>query len=640
MNYTLKELMRMGFKSNKTYKFKIPNMECIDYPKRDYKIDPYVIGAFLGDGCCKERILTISSATAEIPNYICQLTGFTTKKSSEHNYSWSFYLPQPEIIIKNNHKYTKLHPQTKEFLPPEVCKESKDKSIPSIYKYGSKAQRYALLQGLLDTDGSISYSSKRYNVRFTSLSYQLILDVKEVLNSLGYQSITITKDERNKYKTGTIYGLNINIPNEDKPLLFRLTRKHNLALEAAKTPKKRDYNKVSICSAEDMGYKTFMTCIMVDDPEHLYITNDYIVTHNTTLVSFIVDALTQFNIDPHNDICFCSYTGKAALVLQQKGNENAKTLHKLLYESHPLPDGTFIHIPVKSISYKVVIVDECSMMPKDMMEQLLSYGVYCIFCGDPMQLPPVDKSSDNGLLKHPHIFLDEIMRQAAESEIIQLSMTIREGRPIKPFQGKEAVVMPRSHFNTGVMLWGDQLLCATNKTRITLNLQMRQLLGRSNEPESGDRLICLRNYDNISNDGDILVNGVTGIVRNCYQSFIQIPRWLRSDKDRIFTLEGEFISDSGDSYGNLIMDYQEITTGERCLDNQVLFKLGRNKRTRHLIPLEFSYGYCITVWKAQGSEWDKVVLLEEGFPFDKKEHQQYLYTGITRAREKGVLVIE
>lgn len=362
----------------------------------------------------------------------------------------------------------------------------------------------------------------------------------------------------------------------------------------------------------------------------------------TTLIRFIVDALTEFGIDPKHNVCFCSYTGKAALVLQQKGNENTMTLHKLLYESRPLPNGTFVHVPKTKLDYKLIVIDECSMMPKSMMEQLLSYnGIYCIFCGDPKQLPPVSKDDDNGLLDHPHVFLDEIMRQAAESEIIQLSMTIREGRPLKPFKGKDVIVMPRSEFNTGVMLWGDQVLCAMNKTRIALNNQIRRLLGRGDEPESGDRLICLRNYDEfISDNGDILVNGATGIVRNCYNSFVKIPNWIKTPQSKLLTLEGEFLSDDGSSYGNLIMDYNEITTGQRCLDNRDLYKLGRNKKTKHLIPLEFTYGYAITVWKSQGSEWDKIVLLEEKFPFDKKEHQQYLYTGLTRGKNKVVLVLE
>lgn len=232
------------------------------------------------------------------------------------------------------------------------------------------------------------------------------------------------------------------------------------------------------------------------------------------------------------------------------------------------------------------------------------------------------------------------MRQAAESEIIRLSIDVREGRPIKPFQGKEVIVMPKKELTTGVLTWGDQVLCAMNKTRTKLNSQMRTFLGKGSEPESGDRIICLHNYDDVlSSKGEILVNGATGIIRNCYKNFVTIPKWIKPPKPKVDTLEGEFIFDDGSTYGNLMMDYNEFVNGERGIDSVTLYKLGHNLKTKHLIPRDFTYGYAITVWKSQGSEWNKIVLLEEGFPFDKKEHQQYLYTGITRAKEKVVLVL-
>ena len=68
------------------------------------------------------------------------------------------------------------------------------------------------------------------------------------------------------------------------------------------------------------------------------------------------------------------------------------------------------------------------------------------------------------------------------------------------------------------------------------------------------------------------------------------------------------------------------------------FKLAKNPKFKNLLPLEFTYGYAITTHKAQGSEWDKVLILEERFPFDKIEHARWLYTAVTRAAEKVVLV--
>ena len=86
------------------------------------------------------------------------------------------------------------------------------------------------------------------------------------------------------------------------------------------------------------------------------------------------------------------------------------------------------------------------------------------------------------------------------------------------------------------------------------------------------------------------------------------------------------------------MDEKQILTGERCLDYKTLFKLGSNPRTSHLVPMEFTYGYAITGHKSQGSQWDKVLVIEERFPFEKEEHARWLYTCCTRASSRLVLV--
>ena len=86
------------------------------------------------------------------------------------------------------------------------------------------------------------------------------------------------------------------------------------------------------------------------------------------------------------------------------------------------------------------------------------------------------------------------------------------------------------------------------------------------------------------------------------------------------------------------MDTQEILTGERCLDNKTIYRLMRSRRYAHLVPMEFTYGYCITCHKAQGSQFNKVLVIEEGFPFNKEEHARWLYTACTRSVEKLVIV--
>ena len=105
-------------------------------------------------------------------------------------------------------------------------------------------------------------------------------------------------------------------------------------------------------------------------------------------------------------MAYVAFTGKAAEVLRHKGCPNAMTAHKLLYHSKPLPNGRFKFTPKGSLDkeFKVIVVDEISMLPVDLWNLLLSHKVYIIACGDPFQLPPIDKKTDNHVLDQPHIF--------------------------------------------------------------------------------------------------------------------------------------------------------------------------------------------------------------------------------------------
>lgn len=363
----------------------------------------------------------------------------------------------------------------------------------------------------------------------------------------------------------------------------------------------------------------------------------YAGSGKSTLVRFIIEAL---DVD-EDDVCYCAFTGKAAEVLRKKGNKNACTLHRLLYESIPKPEGGFFRKPKPVLDYKVIVVDEVSMAPKSLIDLLFKHNIYAICLGDPGQLPPIDKDEDNHLLDHPHIFLDEIMRQAQESEIIQLTMKIRNNEPINYFDGKEVKIIPYSQLNTGILQWGDQILTATNATRQAINTQMRQLLNYPNHPVDGDKMICLRNYwEDFSDDGDPLINGTIGILKNSFQTWREIPRVAKSNIKKFDILMGDLsIPDTSDIYNLVDMDYKMILTGNKCCDWKLSYRLGKLRfRYGDIVPKEFTYAYAVTVHKAQGSEWNNIVVLEENFPFDKIEHTRWLYTACTRASEKLVLV--
>lgn len=365
----------------------------------------------------------------------------------------------------------------------------------------------------------------------------------------------------------------------------------------------------------------------------------YAGTGKSTLVKFIIAAL---HLNPEEDVVYCTFTGKAATVLRHKGCPNAMTAHKLLYFSKKLPNGKFLFRPKPFMDEcpQLVVVDEISMLPNDLWQLLLKHKVHVIACGDPEQLPPVSKDSDNHVLDNPHIFLDEIMRQEEESEIIQLTMAIREGKYVDEYRGKEVQVIAEDDVVDGMYHWADQILVATNRKRHEINNYMRAALNHTSEhPEIGEKIICCRNaWDVLDTKEEIaLVNGTIGTIENIRSDLLN---YYIFDVPPIPVYRIDLRTESGEEFKDIVVYQESLLTGEKFLTPQQEYRLAQ--RAKHdpdiEIPLEFNYGYAITVHRAQGSEWDKVLVFEENFPFDKTEHRKWLYTACTRPSEKLVLV--
>lgn len=320
--YTVEQMISSGLiNSSRGANFYIPCSMAIEKDEKEYKIHPYVVGAFLGDGCCKESKLTISSNDKEIPERIAKLLGDNIKaiKLPSNNYSWNFI-----NNINNDKLYTSI-------LPKELINYSYDKSIPEEYKNGSIEQRLELIRGLFDTDGNISKDnrddhSSTANVRFSSTSYQLVIDIKDILGSLGYVS-TIREDNRkNKYTKGICYELCVNIPNSEKEKLFNLKRKKDIAISIKDKKQNRNYDRTSIRSIEDLGYEEEMTCFLVDNDEHLFLMNDYIVTHNTrVLTERIRYLITECNVN-ESDIVAITFTNMSAEEMKTRLKDCCKNM--------------------------------------------------------------------------------------------------------------------------------------------------------------------------------------------------------------------------------------------------------------------------------------------------------------------------
>lgn len=343
-------------------------------------------------------------------------------------------------------------------------------------------------------------------------------------------------------------------------------------------------------------------------------------TGKSTLVQYIIKELYI----PDHLIAYVAYTGKASLVLQQKGCPGATTAHRLLYYSQELPDGTFIHTPRERPEHplKLIVVDEVSMLEKEQWEILMRWRIPVIALGDPFQLPPIHE--DNGVLAHPHIFLDQVMRQAQDSEIIRLSMDIREGKSLNCYHGKDVCVTSKSKISDQLLLKADQVLCGKNVTRFDLNQRIRRAVWGDKyqiAPINGDKCICLKNYWDKGN----LTNGTIGTINKIYTMNTELLKPM---------LLGSFETDTGDTYDFLSMDYKIFTEGKTTVNQDNWRQFAKYER-----PMEFDYGYAITVHKSQGSEFDKIILFNEYLGADREHYLRWLYTGITRASKKLIVGI-
>ena len=260
------------------YRWSIPVTEPVKYPEKSYSIDPYVMGLILGDGSFRydlsNKSFSFSSSDEELVKAICDRQGYSTyKRNSDHNYNWSF-----ELVNQEKHKNVWVEDILSEY--PELWQlKSEDKYIPQEFLLGSVEQRYDLLAGLLDTDGSIDEKGR---IGFTTISPILRDNIIELCESLGLTCNYSTDTRSDKYTIGECYNLHIQAPKAVKAKLFKLKRKLDIAIAYTNNGKREERrDRDSIIKIESTGEFVDMTCFYVDNDEHLFLMNNYICTHNT-----------------------------------------------------------------------------------------------------------------------------------------------------------------------------------------------------------------------------------------------------------------------------------------------------------------------------------------------------------------------
>lgn len=257
---------------NSEVRLAVPVVEPEQSPHRNFYIDPYVLGLILGDG----------SISGGHHVEICKPDQFIFDETKRLMPSIDLrprkYKPTQSLVDKNVVPGTctpKLISELRRLELMGLC--AWEKFIPEEYMQGSPEQRWALLQGLMDTDGT---SEGKGSSNFSTTSKKMALQFQELVRSLG----GICKNvERQTYYTlhgkklpGRIsYRLTPRFPEPKK--MFRLPRKKERVPENYKW---KDDFRLYIKDIKYVGVEETQ-CIMIDHPEHLYVTDDYIVTHNT-----------------------------------------------------------------------------------------------------------------------------------------------------------------------------------------------------------------------------------------------------------------------------------------------------------------------------------------------------------------------
>ena len=392
--------------------------------------------------------------------------------------------------------------------------------------------------------------------------------------------------------------------------------------------------------------------------DQVFVLSGYAGTGKTFLIDYLVKNVLRLKAG--TEAVFVSPTGKAAANLLKKGTI-AGTVHGLIYvrdgeefevdengEIIEREDISFIKREKIDEKIKLIVIDEASMINETVLYDLLSFNVKCLFCGDSAQLPPVNGACP--LLENPHYTMTEIVRQAQDNPIVQVATMARKGEPIPygNYGDKVCVVKKgalRGEQRKRLFLSADQIICGRNKTRSDLNSEIRRYKGISEKqmlPLEGEKVICTLNDWEKPLDKEErfhLVNGIIGIARDVKESF-----------DDLATME--FTADFMQEGVKVPFDTGIFTTGRykhtygwRAIflsDGTVVgednFELLRKLRAVSDEPVcRFEFAYAVTCHKAQGSEFDFVIVFDESWAFGA-EKNRWLYTAITRAKEKLLII--
>lgn len=397
------EQIKMSLKED-SYDLKrvfIPLVDPINFNAQPTNINPYLLGLLLGDGCIKFQRASLSTNDKEIIDLLPSLlpSGISCRKSGKFNYS---------LVSESRGKKNPLIRFLKAYNLGNCG--SSEKFIPNEYKYNTIQTRVEVLQGLMDTDG---YIAKDGTLVYYTTSTQLKNDVRELVLSLGGTTKESWKQGRYKSPKTNLYvnckqscALVINLPLSIIP--FKLTRKKIRLKKVKKYLPRRKIIKI------EYSRSTETQCISVSADNHLYVMDNYTVTHNT--MQIIIAALNL-----QEDYKILIVTTKTLKYNFEKELSHYSDSYKVIEKKWETGyKFTIVHYEglkkfkkeIKEEAYQVIVADECHCLinPKSakskafkevLTERNNDLRKLWLLTGTPVTNRPSDLYSLLHLIKHP-----------------------------------------------------------------------------------------------------------------------------------------------------------------------------------------------------------------------------------------------
>lgn len=345
----------------------------------------------------------------------------------------------------------------------------------------------------------------------------------------------------------------------------------------------------------------------------------------SSIIPHIVSECFKMGMSP----AVCAPTGKAAMVLRRKGITGAVTLHSFLYRVETLVDKNgkpyieFVPKPRHDFyGVGLLIIDEASMINKEMYDYIGELPFKTLYIGDHFQLPPVNDNFN--IMVAPNIRLEKILRQNEGNPIVMLAEMARNGQPLPLGQFGDS--KHTKVFNEDAILNYDEIIVWTNKCKDAMNDLARMKRGLPmGLPQIDDKMIVRVNCKSHN-----VFNGQIVYLCSRTPKHLKNGLWSLSFIDEL-AHDDVFVgacTSVTDATATIHLPKEEL--------DKVRLSYNKNDRKKS-VAVHLDWGYAITCHSAQGSSWKNIAVIDENRMHWMQDYNRWMYTAITRAEESVVI---